>query len=126
MVVLMKRPTLYICIAEQEPEDNLTEYLAAKGFGVRRIGESGQAVDEIITRVSDLVLLDSHLAPAGGFEVCRAVRSLYRQEYNGFDRSLDVYISRIRQQLGDSAENPTYLKTVRGVGYLFAAENPAT
>ena len=78
MVVLKKRPTLFICLPEQEPENNLTEYLAAKGFGMRRIRDSGHAVDEIVTRVPDLVLLDSHLAPAGGFEVCRAVRSFYR------------------------------------------------
>ncbi len=45
--------------------------------------------------------------------------AMYREKYNGFDRSVDVYVSRIRQQLGDDADNPTYLKTVRGVGYLF-------
>jgi DNA-binding response OmpR family regulator len=46
--------------------------------------------------------------------------ALYKQSYNGFDRSVDVYISRIRHQLGDDSSNPRYLKTVRGVGYLLA------
>ena len=49
--------------------------------------------------------------------------ALYNQSYNGFDRSVDVYISRIRHQLGDDADNPRYLKTVRGVGYLFAGHD---
>lgn len=45
-------------------------------------------------------------------------RSLYNSEYNGFDRSIDIYISRIRQKIGDDPLNPRYLKTVRGAGYL--------
>jgi DNA-binding response OmpR family regulator len=46
---------------------------------------------------------------------------LYGSDYNGIDRSIDVYISRIRQKLRDDPSNPVYLKTVRGVGYLFTA-----
>lgn len=45
---------------------------------------------------------------------------LYDTDYNGVDRSIDVYISRIRNKLGDDPTNPVYLKTVRGIGYLFA------
>lgn len=48
--------------------------------------------------------------------------ALYRTEYDGLDRSIDVYISRLRHKLGDDPSNPRYLKTVRGVGYLFAGE----
>ena len=47
---------------------------------------------------------------------------LYKTEYDGFDRSIDVYISRIRKKLGDDPADPKVLKTVRGVGYLFAGE----
>jgi DNA-binding response OmpR family regulator len=77
MVVLKKRPTIFICEPERKLEDHLADYLTAKGFSVRCIADSGRAVDEIITRMPDLVLLDARLAPAGGFEVCRAVRSFY-------------------------------------------------
>ncbi|MEN6474196.1 MAG: response regulator transcription factor [Syntrophaceae bacterium] len=45
---------------------------------------------------------------------------LFDSEYNGIDRAIDVYISRIRQKLRDNPRNPAYVKTVRGVGYLFA------
>jgi len=41
-----------------------------------------------------------------------------------FDRSIDVQISRLRQKLGDDSRNPRLLKTVRGVGYMLAMENP--
>jgi two-component system response regulator RstA len=48
--------------------------------------------------------------------------ALYQTEYDGLDRSIDVYISRLRQKLGDRPADPQYLKTVRGVGYLFAGQ----
>lgn len=39
-----------------------------------------------------------------------------------FDRSIDVHISRLRQKLGDDSKKPKLLKTVRGVGYVYAGE----
>lgn len=39
-----------------------------------------------------------------------------------FDRSIDVHVSHLRRKLGDDPKNPHILKTVRGVGYLFAIE----
>ncbi|MBU4316207.1 MAG: response regulator transcription factor [Proteobacteria bacterium] len=45
--------------------------------------------------------------------------ALHKGEYKEYDRSVDVYVSRIRRMLGDDFENPIYLKTVRGSGYLF-------
>ncbi|WOH39597.1 response regulator [Thalassotalea fonticola] len=40
-------------------------------------------------------------------------------EYDGFDRSIDILVSRIRKKLGDDASNPYRIKTVWGKGYLF-------
>ncbi|GEJ59017.1 response regulator [Anaeromyxobacter diazotrophicus] len=39
-----------------------------------------------------------------------------------FDRSVDVHVSRLRHKLGDDPKRPRLLKTVRGLGYLLAAE----
>jgi DNA-binding response OmpR family regulator len=42
------------------------------------------------------------------------------------DRTIDVHIGRLRDKLGDDAEAPRYVATVRGVGYRAArAETPA-
>ena len=40
--------------------------------------------------------------------------------FDGIDRTIDQYVSRLRRKLGDSARSPRVLKTVRGVGYLLA------
>jgi two-component system response regulator RstA len=49
-------------------------------------------------------------------------RILHNMDYDGMNRSVDIYICRLRQKLGDHPSNPHYVKTVRGTGYLFAAE----
>ena len=40
-------------------------------------------------------------------------------DWEAFDRSIDVLISRLRQKLGDDAKHPTFIRTVRGAGYIF-------
>jgi two-component system, OmpR family, response regulator RstA len=47
---------------------------------------------------------------------------LYHAAYNGYDRNIDLYVSRIRQKIGDDPTSSRYLKTVRGVGYQFVGE----
>ena len=42
-----------------------------------------------------------------------------------FDRSIDVHVSHLRAKLGDDARSPRWLLTVRGVGYMLAADRPA-
>jgi two-component system response regulator RstA len=41
-------------------------------------------------------------------------------EYDGFDRGLDVHVSRIRRKLERAGFDSSRLKSVRGVGYLLA------
>jgi DNA-binding response OmpR family regulator len=40
-------------------------------------------------------------------------------DFFGDDRVVDVHIRSIRKELGDSADNPRLIGTVRGVGYKF-------
>ncbi len=49
-------------------------------------------------------------------------RALYRREYDGVDRVLDISISRLRRKLGGEAENAERIKTIWGQGYVFVAD----
>ena len=40
-------------------------------------------------------------------------------DWDAYDRSVDVLISRLRQKLGDDPKQSTFIRTVRGVGYSF-------
>jgi len=47
-------------------------------------------------------------------------------EWDAFNRSVDITISRLRQKLGDDPKNPRFIKTIWGTGYLFiGGENEA-
>ena len=41
------------------------------------------------------------------------------REYGAFDRSLDVQISRLRKLIEPNPQNPRFIQTVWGVGYVF-------
>lgn len=40
-------------------------------------------------------------------------------DWEAYDRSVDVLVSRLRQKLGDDPRRPIFIRTVRGAGYLF-------
>ncbi|MPW35547.1 response regulator [Vibrio sp. B1Z05] len=44
-------------------------------------------------------------------------------EYDGFDRSIDIRISRLRKKLQEAPAQPYKIKTIRGKGYLFCRED---
>jgi two-component system, OmpR family, response regulator RstA len=50
-------------------------------------------------------------------------KEVFGLEYNGYDRSIDMYIARIRSKMAPFPNLPQMIKTVRGNGYLFAAEH---
>ncbi|BBN82538.1 DNA-binding response regulator [Pseudoalteromonas sp. A25] len=52
-------------------------------------------------------------------ELTQALRGF---EYDGFDRSIDLRISRLRKKLGDSGTEPYKIKTIWGKGYLLVSE----
>jgi len=80
---------------------------------VRRRGE------RIALTQSELSLLAA-LVRAGGRIVSREVLldALYgKHEAEVLDRTVDVYIRRLRDKLGDDPDRPRYVATVRGAGY---------
>jgi DNA-binding response OmpR family regulator len=46
---------------------------------------------------------------------------VWRQAYGGADDTIDVHLSWLRRKLGESAQQPRYLHTVRGVGVKLTA-----
>jgi DNA-binding response OmpR family regulator len=65
----------------------------------------------------DLLLL---LARAAGRVLSREqiLDALKGRDYESFDRSVDVHVSRLRAKLERNPKNPRLIKTVRGVGYV--------
>lgn len=45
---------------------------------------------------------------------------VWQQPYGGSDRTVDVHLSQLRRKLGETAADPRYLHSVRGVGVRLA------
>jgi two-component system OmpR family response regulator len=53
----------------------------------------------------------------------RLLDRLKGEEFESFDRSIDVHVSRLRQKLEQNPKDPRLIRTVRGVGYLLASSD---
>ena len=64
------------------------------------------------------------LAMSAGKVISRdsLINQLRGIEYDGFDRTIDLRISKLRKKLGDEPRDPLKIKTIWGKGYLFAPD----
>ena len=46
------------------------------------------------------------------------IETIAERNYDGLDRSIDVHIWSLRRKLGDDPKNPSFIRTVRAVGYM--------
>ena len=46
-------------------------------------------------------------------------RDVLEIAYDGIGRTIDVRMGRLRTKLGDDGKSPRWIKSIRGVGYLF-------
>ena len=53
----------------------------------------------------------------------KIMRLIHAKEFNIFDRSIDVLISRLRKLIEEDVTQPKLIKTVWGVGYVFVADS---
>jgi DNA-binding response OmpR family regulator len=77
-------------------------------------------VCELAAREFDLL---RYLAEGAGQVVTKRelLAEVWRQPYGGADKTVDVHLSWLRRKLGETAQQPRYLHTVRSVGVRLAA-----
>jgi DNA-binding response OmpR family regulator len=85
--------------------------------GKRRLTLDGREV-ELKPREFDLL---AHLAGSPGrvFTREQLLASVWGLDYSGDPRTVDTHVKTLRERLGDEAERPRWIETVRGVGYRF-------
>ncbi len=89
-------------------------------FAAARATFKGEAV-KLTARELDLVKL---FVEREGQALTREeiVRRVWGYDYEGTDRTLDNFVSRLRQKLEHDPANPKHFLTVRGIGYQFLLE----
>jgi len=80
----------------------------------RTVAIAGEPV-ELSPREFDLL---AYLAARPGQVVSKRelLTEVWRQPYGGADKTVDVHLSWLRRKLGESAHEPRYLQSIRGVG----------
>ena len=71
------------------------------------------------TEFEALVLIAEHAGKTLDREFL--VENLRGIQWQSFDRSIDVLVSRLRNKLGETPDHTRFIKTVHGVGYIFIA-----
>jgi two-component system OmpR family response regulator len=87
------------------------------------ISLDGQSVSVTPTEFKLLLTLAS--SPGRTFTRDELVSRALGYQFEGYDRSIDAHIKNLRQKIEKDPRTPDYLKTVYGVGYLFAGERDA-
>ena len=83
----------------------------------RRASLGGRPLDLTDAEYDMLAYLHDH----AGVQLTRTQLALdvCGQQYDTFDRTIDVRIARLRSKLGDDPKSPRWIRSIRGVGYLF-------
>ena len=85
----------------------------------RRAAVAGRAL-ELTSREFDLLaFFVSH--PDRVYSREQLMESVWGSRYFGTARTVDNFVARLRAHIGDDAERPRHLETVRGIGYRFNA-----
>lgn len=86
--------------------------------GARSVELGGVPVELTSGEFDLLLLLASHAGQVLSRQFIYA--QLHGTDYDAFDRSIDLRVSRLRQKLGALSGDHEAIRTVRGVGYLYA------
>ena len=100
-----------------EPRSLKKAGLVELELAARRATVAGQAL-ELTTREFDLLaFFVAH--PDRVYSREQLMEAVWGSRYFGTARTVDNFVARLRAHIGDDAEAPRHLETVRGVGYRF-------
>ena len=118
--VLRRRPTLEAPGAPAKEPQTVTFGPFEFDLALRRLTKDGEQIALTTGEFSMLKALVRHpRQPLSREKLAQLARG---REFEPFDRSLDVQVSRLRKQIEEDASSPRYLQTVWGVGYVFVPD----
>ena len=85
-----------------------------------RVTRNGEALELSRTEFNLLSVLAQHQGQA--FSRAQLLQRLHGVAFDGYERSIDAHIKNLRRKIEPDPGNPSYVETVYGVGYRFAAE----
>tara|TARA_R110000868_G_scaffold39376_4_gene137104 strand:- start:22631 stop:23362 length:732 start_codon:yes stop_codon:yes gene_type:complete len=108
-------------LEEEKPSDTATIATFADwklDFVHRRLTSPGG--EDISLTTSEFALLEVFVKN-GNRQMSRAelVKSVRGREMKGYDRTIDIHVSRLRKKIEPAKHQPQFIQTVHGGGYMF-------
>jgi two-component system, OmpR family, phosphate regulon response regulator OmpR len=118
--VLRRRPTMEAPGAPAKEPMTVTFGPFEFDLALRRLTKEGEQIALTTGEFSMLKALVRHpRQPLSRDKLAQLARG---REFEPFDRSLDVQISRLRKMIEPDPSQPRYIQTVWGVGYVFVPD----
>lgn len=118
--VLRRRPSLEAPGAPGKEVQTITFGDFEFDLSLRRLSKSGEPIALTTGEFSMLKALVRHpRQPLTRDKLAQLARG---REFEPFDRSLDVQVSRLRKMIEPDPAQPRYIQTVWGVGYVFVPD----
>ena len=121
--VLRRRPSLEAPGAPGKEVQTITFGDFEFDLSLRRLSKSGEPVALTTGEFSMLKALVRH--PSQPLTRDKLAQLARGREFEPFDRSLDVQVSRLRKMIEPDPAQPRYIQTVWGVGYVFVPDESA-
>lgn len=120
--VLRRRPVPEVPGAPSSTNETVRFGVFTFDMGARTLHKSGEELTLTTGEFAMLKALVRHpRTPLSREKLAQLSRG---REFEPFDRSLDVQVSRLRKLIETDPANPRMIQTVWGVGYVFIPEDP--
>jgi DNA-binding response OmpR family regulator len=121
---LVARISAVLRRAQVEPEQKHQTEIVALGDiemdnRTRTVRRAGEIVELTVVEYSLLAKFLS--APGRIVEREELVKEVLHRNLSPFDRSIDTHVSNLRKKLGHQVNSVERIKTVRGIGYIYAS-----
>jgi len=104
-----------------EPADAILAYDDLSIDPMRReVRRAGDLLHLTVREFDLLVFLTRH--PDRPFTRMQLLDKVWDIQYEGYDRTVDSHVQRLRAKIEDDPGNPRFIRTVWGVGYKFQSE----
>lgn len=84
----------------------------------REVVRGGMPVHLTVREFDLLLYLARH--PERPFTRLQLLENVWQIKYEGYDRTVDSHVQRLRAKIEDDPGNPRFIRTVWGIGYKFA------
>ena len=112
---MLRRPRAVASAPQADQIAALTFANVVLDVEARQVTLAGSQLD--LTRTEFDLLATLAARPRAAFTRRQLLDSVWGEGWYGDEHVVDVHVAHLRAKLGDDAAEPTYIRTVRGVGY---------